>query len=87
MGQRELSRVRRIALALPEVNERVSHGETCFFVRGKRALCYLHDDHYGEGRISLCALFRPISKRSWSQPNRNASPSPRPRREACSPDG
>jgi hypothetical protein len=50
---RELDRVRRIALALPEVNERTSHGEPCFFVRDKRPLCYLHDDHNGDGRVSL----------------------------------
>ena len=53
MGERELRRVRRIALALPEVNERLSHGEPCFFVRDKRPLCYFHDDHTGDGRISL----------------------------------
>jgi hypothetical protein len=50
---REYERVRRIALALPEVNERLSHGEPCFFVRDKRPLCYFHDDHKGDGRISL----------------------------------
>jgi hypothetical protein len=50
---RELDRVRRIALALPEVNERISHGEPCFFVRDTRPLCYFHDDHNGDGRISL----------------------------------
>jgi len=48
-----LDRVRRIALALPEVNERMSHGEPCFFVRDKRPLCYFHDNHNGDGRISL----------------------------------
>lgn len=53
MGQRELDRVRSIALALPEVNERLSHGEPCFFVRDQRPLCYFHDDHNGDGRISL----------------------------------
>jgi hypothetical protein len=53
MGRRELDRVRRIALALPEVNERPSHGAPCFFVRDKRPLCYYHDDHRGDGRISL----------------------------------
>ncbi len=50
---RPLDRVRRIALALPEVNERSSHGEPCFFVRDKRPLCYFHDDHSVDGRISL----------------------------------
>jgi hypothetical protein len=49
---RELDRVRKIALALPEVKERVSHGEPCFFVR-KRPLCYFHDNHNRDGRISL----------------------------------
>jgi hypothetical protein len=53
VGRRELQRVRRIALTLPEVNERISHGEPCFFVRDKRPLCYYHDDHNGDGRISL----------------------------------
>lgn len=50
---RELDRVRRIALALPEVSERLSHGEPCFFVRDTRPLCYFHDDHNGDGRLSL----------------------------------
>ena len=53
MGQRELDRVRNIALALPEVNERLSHGEPCFFVGDQRPLCYFHDDHNSDGRISL----------------------------------
>ena len=48
-----LDRLRRIALASPEVNERTSHGEPCFFVRDKRPLCYFHDNHNGDGRISL----------------------------------
>ena len=50
---RTLDRVRRIALALPGVNERMSHGEPCFFVRDKRPLCYFHDNHNGDGRIAL----------------------------------
>jgi hypothetical protein len=53
MGKRELNRVRKIALALPEVNERLSHGAPCFFVRDKRPLCYYHDDHRHDGRIAL----------------------------------
>ena len=53
MGFRELNRVRRIALSFPEVNERLSHGEPCFFVRNQRPLCYFHNDHNGHGRISL----------------------------------
>ncbi|MCU1657977.1 MAG: hypothetical protein JWO57_2633 [Pseudonocardiales bacterium] len=53
MGERELSLVRRIALALPDVNERMSHGARCYFVRDRQPLCYFHDDHRGDGRISL----------------------------------
>jgi hypothetical protein len=48
----ELGRVRAIALALPEVTERLSHGATCFFVRDKRPLCYFHD-HHNDDRVSL----------------------------------
>jgi hypothetical protein len=53
MGLRELDAVRRIAFALPEVTERWSHGAPCLFVRRTRALCYFHDDHRGNGRVSL----------------------------------
>lgn len=53
IGARALERVRSIALALPEVNERLGHGEPCFFVRDRRPLCYFHDDHNGDGRITL----------------------------------
>lgn len=49
----ELDQVRKIASALPEVNERLSHGVPCFFVRDKRPLCYFHDDRRGDGRVSL----------------------------------
>jgi len=53
MGQSELDGVRKIALALPEVNERLSHGAACFFIQNKRPLCYYHDNHRGDGRVSL----------------------------------
>jgi hypothetical protein len=52
-GQHALARVRKLALALPEVNERLSHGEPCFFVQDRRPLCYFHDNRNGDGRISL----------------------------------
>jgi hypothetical protein len=54
VGTRKLDRLRKIALALPEVNERQSHGAPCFFFRDTRPLCYFHDrDFQGDGRISL----------------------------------
>ena len=52
VGERGLSLVRKIALALPEVNERTSHGARCYFIRYQRPLCYFHDDHRDDGRIS-----------------------------------
>jgi hypothetical protein len=51
-----LERVRRICLALPETNERPSHGSPAFFVRDKRVFVMYLDDHHGDGRLALwCA--------------------------------
>lgn len=51
--------MRSIALALPGVSERLSHAEPCFFIGTTRALCYYHDDHNGDGRVSLWCPARP----------------------------
>lgn len=45
--------MRGIALALPEVNERLSHGEPCFFSRDRRPRCYVHDNYNSDGRVSI----------------------------------
>lgn len=51
-----LERVREIALALPEVTERLSHGAPTFFVRAKKTFVMFHDDHHGDERLALwCA--------------------------------
>ena len=51
-----LERVRKLCLALPEVNERPSHGAPTFFVRDKKTFVMFHDDHHGDGRLALwCA--------------------------------
>ncbi len=47
------ARLRADCGALPEVTERVSHGALTFFVRGKRTLAYLTDDHHGDGCLAL----------------------------------
>jgi hypothetical protein len=53
---RALARVRKICLALPEVNERPSHGAPTFFVRDKKTFVMFHDDHHGDGRLAIwCA--------------------------------
>ncbi len=53
MGKRELNRVRKMVLALPEVSERQSDGAPCFFIRNKKPLCRYHDNHRGDSRVSL----------------------------------
>ena len=77
MNQRELDAVRTIALALPGVSERISHGEPYFFV-GRRPLCYLHDNHRGDGRISLWCPAPPgvPDELTASEPSRFFRPTP-----------
>jgi hypothetical protein len=53
------ARLRAIAAALPETTERVSHGAVTFFVRGKRVVAYLTDDHHGDGRLALVCAAAP----------------------------
>jgi hypothetical protein len=48
-----LERVRKIALALPDVEERLSHGAPTFFYRGKKTFVMFMDDHHGDGRLAL----------------------------------
>lgn len=45
--------VRAIALALPETNERVSHGMPAFFVRDKKLFVTCVDDHHGDGIFGI----------------------------------
>jgi hypothetical protein len=46
--QRILGRLRKIALALPETSERLSHGAPTFFVRDKRAFVMVLTNHHGD---------------------------------------
>jgi hypothetical protein len=51
-----VEQVRRICLALPEVTERLSHGAPTWFVRDKKTVATVWDDHHGDGRLALiCA--------------------------------
>ena len=47
-----LDRVRRLALALPETTERLSHGEPTFFVRGKVFVMFANN-HHGDGHVAV----------------------------------
>ena len=48
-----LARIREIALLLPEVEERTSHGQPTFFVAGKQ-FAQVRDDHHGDGLTVVC---------------------------------
>lgn len=48
-----LDRIRRVALALPDAEERVSHGQPTFFVAGKQ-FAQFRDDHHGDGLTVVC---------------------------------
>lgn len=54
MSSPDLLRIRSIAFALPEINERLSHGAPSFFLRDKRPICYFHDSDFArDGRVSI----------------------------------
>src|SRR5207237_1853672 len=48
-----LDRVRALALALPEAEEKLSHGSTGFFVRGGKFFAYFSNNHHGDGVVAL----------------------------------
>lgn len=51
-----LAEVRAACLALPEVEERLSHGAPTFFVRGKKSFVMFQDDHHDDGILGIwCA--------------------------------
>lgn len=52
MSQRQLQRVRRLCLALPETSEKLSHGEPTFFVH-KKVFVMFADDHHGDGHVAV----------------------------------
>ena len=71
-----LQQLRELVLALPDVNERVSHGVPCFFIRDKLALCYFHDNHRDDGRVSLWCPAPPGTQEEMvaSEPDRFFAP-------------
>ena len=73
MAKSELERVRKIAIALPEVSERLSHGAPSFFIREKKTLCNLHNDHHGDGRLALWVPALPGCKANSLHLSQNGS--------------
>jgi hypothetical protein len=52
-ADRALTRVRKLCLALPGVEERLSHGAPTFFYKGKKTFVMFHDDHHGDDRLAI----------------------------------
>jgi hypothetical protein len=50
-----LDRLRRLCLALPETNERLSHGEPTWFVRDKKTFVMYADQHHDDRVGFWCA--------------------------------
>ncbi|MGW6495001.1 MmcQ/YjbR family DNA-binding protein [Nonomuraea angiospora] len=50
-----LERLRALCLALPEVTERLSHGEPTWFVRGKKTFVMFADHHHDDRLAFWCA--------------------------------
>jgi hypothetical protein len=48
-----LERLRAICMALPEVTERLSHGEVTWFIRGKKTLAMMDDHHHGADHFAV----------------------------------
>jgi hypothetical protein len=50
-----LPKLREICLNLPEVTERLSHGEPTFFIRGKKTFVMYADHHHDDRLAFWCA--------------------------------
>lgn len=53
MTAEALDAVRTIALALPETNERLSHGAPTFFIRDRKTFVMFVDNHHDDGRLAV----------------------------------
>jgi hypothetical protein len=54
-GEAPLEKLRRLCLALPEVTERLSHGEPTWFVRGKKSFVMFANHHHDDRLAFWCA--------------------------------
>ena len=51
-GEKQIERVRRICLALPETWEKISHGEPTWFV-GKKVFAMFSNNHHHDGHVAV----------------------------------
>lgn len=50
--KRQLERVRKICLALPDATEKLSHGEPTFFIK-QGVFAMFANDHHGDGHVGV----------------------------------
>ena len=55
MTPNPIENLRRLCLALPEVTERLSHGEPTWFVQGKKTFVTYADHHHDDRLAFWCA--------------------------------
>jgi hypothetical protein len=51
-GRKQIERVRRICLSLPETWEKLSHGEPTWFV-GKKVFAMFSNNHHHDGHVAV----------------------------------
>ena len=68
-----LARLRAICLALPEAQERLSHGEPTWFAGKGKVFAMLDDHHHGAEHISVWLPAGPALRRRSSTPTRSAT--------------
>ena len=51
-GEKQIERVRKICLALPETWEKISHGEPTWFV-GKKVFAMFSNNHHNDGHVAV----------------------------------
>jgi hypothetical protein len=64
---RLLQRVRKIALALPEANERASHGMPTFWVNDKKTFANFADNHHAAGFVAIWCATLPGAQEALTQ--------------------
>ena len=64
---RLLQRVRKLALALPEANERASHGMPTFWVSDKKTFATFADNHHAIGFTALWFATLPGAQEALTQ--------------------
>lgn len=61
-----IDRARKIALALPDASEKLSHGEPAFFARG-RMFMTVDNNHHGSGHVALWLNAPPGAQESLAE--------------------